>query len=419
MKRAFGTANILIPVEGTDMTKWSVVACDQYTSEPEYWKSVEEMIGDSPSCYNLILPEVYLGTKKEEEHLSGINETMDKYLSEKVLKEYPDAFVYIERIDSSGNMRAGIVGAIDLEQYDYSVGSRSLVRATEATVLERIPPRVKIRERAAIELPHIMILIDDRKKTVVEMLGEKKDELKKVYDFDLMMNGGHITGWIVDDAKIKEAVLSNLDSLAEGTDDDNVLQFAMGDGNHSLATAKAYYEKIKQANPDKDMSDHPARYALAEIVNLHSPALEFEAIHRIVENIDRADLLRAMTDELGLTTDLSEIKNGEYQKIWIVRDGNKEETYITKTLHPLAVGSLQIFLDKYIKENNAKIDYIHGEEIIVGLSKKETSIGFLLPDMGKEELFPSVRKGGVLPRKTFSMGHAADKRYYVESRLIR
>lgn len=418
MSTAFKSADILLP-KTENMEKWAVVACDQYTSEPEYWADVENITKGAKSAYNLILPEVFLEDSDVDDRIEKIHENMEQYLSDKTFEEYKDSLIYIERVQSDGKIRAGIIGALDLEEYDYHKGSDSQVRATEATVVERIPPRLKVRNGAKIELPHIMILIDDREKAVIEPLSDKKENMKKLYDFSLMKNGGAISGYLLSD-DMKDKIFEELDKLADldkfnekyGLNETSPLVYAMGDGNHSLATAKEYYEQLKRENPDKDLSNHPARYALVEIVNLHSPALEFEAIHRIVTGIDRADILSKMICELDLTEDKSE------QKIQIMQDGQLKDMYIHKPTSKLTVGSLQNFLDKYLAENSGKIDYIHGIDVLKKLSMAEDSVGFILPDMGKEELFPTVICDGALPRKTFSMGHAEDKRFYIEARKI-
>lgn len=413
---AFKSADILLP-ENCDMEKWAVVACDQYTSEPEYWARVSGTVGENDSTLKLILPEVYLEESDVDERIGKIHNAMNDALGKGLFKEYKDSLIYIERTQSDGKVRQGIVGMIDLEEYDYNKGSTSPVRATEATVVERIPPRVKIRNGAPLELPHIMILIDDENGTVVEPC---KDTVSApVYDFNLMENGGSIKGYVLSEGA-KNNVFKALDNLSDneafnkkyGISGYPTLLFAMGDGNHSLATAKEYYEQLKRANPDKDMSAHPARYALAEIVNLHSPALEFEAIHRIVTEIDEQKLIDAMTKELGLSDTPS-------AQFFTLVTGNVEKVYyIGKPTSELSVGSLQEFLDRYIKENGGKIDYIHGADVVKNLSQNDNSLGFILSDMKKSELFPTVIKDGALPRKTFSMGHAADKRFYVECRKI-
>lgn len=412
MSTAFTSADILLP-KNAQYEKWAVVACDQYTGEPDYWKETDSIVGDAPSTLRLILPEVYLEQSGVEKRIEDIHAAMSEYLSGGVFEEHKDALIYIERMQDDGKVRAGIVGAIDLEQYDYRKGSTSQVRATEATVVERIPPRVKIRNGAQIELAHIMILIDDDKRTVIEPLAEKTGAMKKVYDFPLMQKGGSIKGWLLGEEE-KAAVLAALDAKKDALSDGNTLLYAMGDGNHSLATAKEYYEQLKRDNPGKDMSNHPARYALAEIVNLHSPALEFEAIHRIVMGVGEDELMAYLTERLSL----SETGNDTQQRFVSVNNGDEKVWYVGGELSKLTVGSLQSALDEYAKEHDCKIDYIHGENVVKELAQKEGSIGFILPDMLKSELFPTVICDGALPRKTFSMGHAWDKRYYIEARRI-
>lgn len=421
MNRAFKPADILL-AKTTSMKKWAVVACDQYTSEPEYWDKTYGLVGEDLSTLHLILPEIYLNKSDVEKRISNINKTMNSYLSDGVFEEYKNAFFYVERKQSNGILRQGIIGMIDLEEYDYSKGSTSLVRATEATVLERIPPRIKVRENASIELPHIMILIDDEDKTVIEPIGEKTDSMKLLYDTDLMQNGGSIKGYLVNESDI-ETIEKAIDELGEaqafekkyGIKNTSPLVFAMGDGNHSLATAKAFYEELKAKNPDKDLSHHPARYALVEVVNLHSKALEFEAIHRIVINVDTGDLLDKMKEKLLL----SDEGNDEEQSFIVVLNGEEKKYYIKNPTSNLTVGSLQSFLDEYLSDSGAEIDYIHGADTLKRLVDSDNKIGFILPDMSKSELFPTVIKDGVLPRKTFSMGHAEDKRYYIECRKIK
>lgn len=403
---AFRPADILIP-KVSDMTKWSVVACDQYTSEPEYWQKVEETVGGYPSTLRLILPEIYLGKPDTENRIKTINRTIREYIAAGVFRELKNAMIYVERVQSDGKLRQGIVGAIDLEEYDYRVGSKSQVRATEATVVERIPPRLEIRKDADIELPHIMILIDDPAKAVIEPFAAKKASLEKVYDFELMAGGGSISGYALGEDDIS-AVDSALGKLGEGSE----MLFAMGDGNHSLATAKEHYETLKRENPDVDFSNHPARYALCEIVNLRSPALEFEAIHRIV----RVDDPYKFIFEMSLALELSGVPSEQHVKIH--RNYTVRDLYINKPSSDLAVGSVQAFLDGYLKENGGEIDYIHGADVLKHLAMEEGAIGFEFEPMKKEELFPAVIADGSLPRKTFSMGHAADKRYYLEARKI-
>jgi len=410
---AFKNANILIP-KNEDMHKWSVIACDQYTSEPEYWNEVYKTVGDAPSTLNLILPEIYLEENYVSERINNIHTSMEKYISDGIFEEYKNAMIYVERVQSNGIVRKGIVGAIDLEEYDFSKGSTSQVRATEATVIERIPPRIKVRQGASLELPHIMILIDDPDNTVIEPLAEISDDMQKLYDFELMQNGGSIKGYLLDEQTQKK-VNSALCELADNAVAENgdLLLFAMGDGNHSLATAKEFYEQLKKSNPNKDFSNHPARYALVEIVNLYSEALKFEAIHRLVYDVDCDNLISEITTALELSEN-----NISDQYIIMSHNGTKKKLYINKKSSNLSVGSLQNFLDSYIKSNGGKIDYIHGADTVRNLAEKHNGISFILPDMDKLQLFPTVIKDGALPRKTFSMGHAEDKRFYIEARRI-
>ncbi len=415
---AFTRADILLP-KVKDMEKWAVVACDQYTSEPDYWAETEAVVGGEPSALRLILPEVYLEDEDVAERIEDIHKNMRQYLADGLFEEKKNSFIYIERVQSDGLTRAGIVGKIDLEQYDYTKGSKSAVRATEATVIERIPPRVKIRTGAPIELPHIMILIDDPERTVVEPLTAAKAGFEKLYDFELMQGGGSIRGLLVSE-EAAQGVERALEALGDpeafnrryGLNGEQPLVYAMGDGNHSLATAKAYYEQLKAEHAGEDLSGHPARYALVEIVNLHSEALRFEAIHRIVTGVDP----RALLDRLKERLKLSDSEG--VQRVTVVEKGVHRDMYIGEPLSKLAVGSLQAALDEILPDMGGRVDYIHGAEVIDRLSQADDAVGFLLPDMGKEELFPTVIADGALPRKTFSMGHAADKRYYIEVRRI-
>lgn len=417
-KNAFTKADILLPrLDENGMEKWSVVACDQYTSEPDYWAKTAEIVGNAPSALKLILPEVYLADGDSKARTAKINAEMEKYLADGLFCEHKNCLVLTRRTQADGLVRTGLVGAIDLEMYDYAKGSKSQVRATEATVAERIPPRVEIRRDAALELPHIMILIDDEKKTVIEPLEARFSSMEKAYDFTLMQNGGRIEGAVLSDKDADEA-LAALDALADkdafnaryGLSGEEVLLYAMGDGNHSLATAKECYEQAKRAGAP---NAEKARYALVEIVNLHSPALQFEAIHRVIVDTDTEKLMSDMTAALGLS------ESGEGQRFTVTLGGKEFSRVITKPTSNLTVGSLQSFLDKWLSENAGKIDYIHGEDVVKSLSAPANTIGFLLPSMTKSELFPTVIKDGALPRKTFSMGHANDKRFYLEARKIR
>ncbi len=412
-------ANILLPKDA-DMEKWAVIACDQYTSEPEYWKKVEEIVGDAPSTLKITLPEIYLEGKDVDQRIANINAEMDRLENEGFFKVLEDSLIYMERTQANGKVRKGLIGMVDLEDYSYEKGSQTLIRATEGTVLERIPPRVKVRENASLELPHIMLLIDDEKKEIIEGLTSKVAEDDVVYDFDLMQNGGHIKGYKVPDNLIND-IFGGLENLAKKevfeekyqVKDKGVLLFSVGDGNHSLATAKACYENLKKVLPKEEYENHPARYALVEIVNLHSDALEFEPIHRVVFGVNPEHMI----EELGKYYEISESPEG--QRIEYVYNGVDKVIYIKNPKSNLAVGSLQMFIDEYIKENGGKVDYIHGDDVTKELGSKEGNIGFLLPNMKKTDLFKTVILDGALPRKTFSMGHSYDKRYYLEARKIK
>lgn len=409
MQNIFTPADILLPdFEKTNAGLWSVIACDQFTGDPGYWEQTAETVGESPSTLGLILPEVYLDEPDVQDRIHAIHDTMRRYLSDGIFKTYENAMVYVERIQSNGILRTGVIGKIDLEAYDYSSDSTSPVRATEETVLERIPPRMRVRAHAPLELPHIMILIDDPEDAAIGSCTAAKDNMQKLYSTELMNGGGSITGWLMGEAE-QDAFQKKLDKVMQASGE---LQLAMGDGNHSLATAKACWEAVKKANPGKNLHNHPARYALAELVNLHSEALQFEAIHRIITQTDPGQLMMTLVRILGLLEEASS------QPVTIVRGGEKRQMYIHKPTSHLAAGSLQNALDAYLSANPGKIDYIHGTKTVERLAAMPDAIGFLLPDMDKSELFPDVQSGGALPRKTFSMGHAEDKRYYMEARAI-
>ena len=419
MKIPFKAGNILIP-KNIDMTKWSVVACDQYTSEPTYWQEVKEIVGSNPSTLNLTLPEIYLEEPDVEERIKKINENMKKMINEDIFTEYKNSMIYLERTQSDGKIREGLMGIVDLEDYSFETGSQTLIRATEKTVIERIPPRMKVRENALLELPHIMILIDDEKKNIIENLKNKVTNDDIVYDFELMQNGGHIKGYKLNDTTINE-VISKLETLADKTNfekkynvsNKGVLLFAMGDGNHSLATAKACYEKIKETMSEEEYLKHPARYALVELVNLHSDALEFEAIHRVLFDIDTKDLIENLYNYYDIN------EEGIGQKFEIITKDFDKVLYISNPKSNIAVGSIQMFLDEYLKNHHGKIDYIHGENVTKELGSKEGNMGIIFDAMAKSDLFKTVILDGALPRKTFSMGHSNDKRFYLEARKIK
>ena len=393
-------ADILLPVT-EDLTKWSVVACDQYTSQPQYWESVSQIVGDAPSTLNLVYPEAFLS--EGDARIEKINEQMKKYCDSGLFREYKNCFIYVERTLSGGRVRKGVVGSVDLEAYDFHKGVKSAIRATEGTVMERIPPRVKIRENAPLELPHVMLLVDDKKKTLIENV--KKGE--KVYDFELMKDGGHLAGWLIE-GKDADEFLANVEEFAKDAPDG--LVFAVGDGNHSLATAKTCWDNLKGSLSQAERENHAARYCLVEIENIHDDVLEFEPIHRVVFGIEDKE---AFAKKIVAELDCSLSDNGG-QHIVLVADGKKTDLYIGKSSSPLAVGTLQKYLDTLSYE----VDYIHGEDVVCDLSNKDGAVGFLLPKPEKSSLFETVIKDGALPRKTFSMGEANEKRYYMEAKKI-
>ena len=417
MNRIFRPAEILLPdFSRTDGTKWSVVACDQYTSDPAYWQAVADQVGNAPSTLRLMLPEVYLA--ESADRIPAIHAAMQRAISD-VLLAHPNAIIALERTQADGRVRRGIVGAVDLEAYDYNKGSTSPVRATEGTVLERIPPRVAVRRGAPLELPHVMLLIDDPDRTVIEPLFPRASA--PVYDFDLMQNGGHVRGTLLssDEQNSVTDALASLVTPEEmqkkyGSAALAPLLFAVGDGNHSLASAKAYYEELK-ASLGEAARSHPARYALAEVVNIHDLALDFEPIYRVAFGADPADLLasfRACVSRLD--------GNAAAQSITVLWNGQTETVAVPHPEKQLAVGTLQTFLDDYLASHpSVTVDYIHGTDAVRSLVAADPSnVGFLFDGMQKSDLFRTVLYDGALPRKTFSMGHAHDKRFYLECRKI-
>lgn len=454
---------IMLPDHRVDLKKWAVVACDQYTSQRSYWKSVEDDVADTPSTLHMIFPEVYLEDEDKHQRILDISNTMTQYMEEGALTTLPPSFVYVERTLNTG-IRKGLLMALDLEQYNYQEGSQTLIRATEGTVLDRLPPRIAIRKDAVLEVPHIMVLIDDPEKTVIEPTSEHLLEADKLYDFDLMMDGGHITGYQVGSCAAIERILKALTQLAnpktfqkkyDVDNDKGVLLFAMGDGNHSFATAKACWDNMKKSLSEEEKENHPARFALVELVNVHDDSLVFEPIHRVLFQVDPENILDAMKEYFTSTgqgfdyESFSSEKemNDNYQALLSDKKNNncvclgdtknilnsKKDVHlipymfygewgILKISHPksnLEAGTLQAFLDDYLEQNEiVGIDYIHGEDVTAELGSKKGNMGFLLPIMSKNDLFKTVIVDGVLPRKTFSMGEAHEKRFYLECRKI-
>ena len=425
----FAPADILLP-QGCEYAKWSVVACDQYTSQPEYWQRVAQTVGSAPSSLRLILPESCLDGPNVDTDIMDVNNTMARYLMDNRFRTLHDTMIYVERRLSNGRVRHGLVGKVDLEQYDYEPGSNALVRATEGTVLSRIPPRVAVRKNAPIELPHVMLLMDDPDRTVIEPLAGQTDGMEKLYDFQLMERGGRIRGWALTQEQ-QEQIARALSALAEpeafraryGLEGDTpVLLFAVGDGNHSLATAKECYERQKSITPPEQWDRLPARYALVELNNLHDDSLEFEPIHPVVFGVEPEQLLEALTAACpgAFRTRPEEPAPAGAHVLPYLYGGQRGAVVVPQPQCQLPVGTLQSFLDQYLLQTpGSRVDYIHGADVVEQLSARPGTVGFLLPPMGKEALFPTVIRDGVLPRKTFSMGEAHDKRFYLEARRIR
>lgn len=471
---------ILLPAKGTDLTKWSVIACDQYTSQPDYWQKVNEEVNGSPSTLRLTLPEIYLKENDKETRISNINETMRQYLGKGVLIPQKPGFILVDRSTPHTSSRKGLIMAVDLECYDYHTGSGTLIRATEGTVLDRIPPRVNIRENAPIELPHIMLLIDDPDKTVIEPLFARAARYEKLYDFDLMQGGGHIKGWKVEDDDSLSMIAGALGKLADPElfgGKSSVLLFAAGDGNHSLASAKAHWENVKAAllsqkarsadtaqcrttgtvsgiacgtaragggaDDRQAVPEHPARYALVEVVNVHDEGLAFEPIHRVLFGVHKADMLNSLKDICSSGSGAAQTINytlyeskasmeaaagsldrtggaGPVHLIPFILEGTYGLITAKAPSCSLEVGTLQKFIDNLLKNHpGMEADYIHGDQVVTELGSKPGCMGFFLPVMDKHDLFRTVIHDGVLPKKTFSMGEAEEKRYYLECRRIR
>lgn len=441
---------VLLPKDGSQMDKWAVVACDQYTSQPEYWNEVQSFVNGQPSTLNLILPEVYLEEPGVDKRINKINGTMEEYINNGTLVLQQPGFIFLDRKTSQVPSRKGLIITIDLEEYDYNAGSQTLVRATEKTVIDRLPPRVKIRKDAPIELPHIQILIDDPERTVIEPLAEKIDLMEKIYDFELMMGGGHVKGYKIENEKIIKEIALAISDLAKPevfynkynvNSNKGILLFAVGDGNHSLASAKAHWENVKASLSPEElamaMKSHPARYAMAELINVYDDGLIFEPIHRVLFNIDFKNAIEAMKtyfskySSFSLKTFNSKIDMYNEVKKFKKKNNNSHIlpfvskdcfgfAIIEEPRHNLETATLQEFLDDYLEQNRStKIDYIHGDEIVTNLGAKDRNIGFYLPAIDKHELFKTVILDGTLPRKTFSMGEADEKRFYIECRRIK
>lgn len=423
----FTSADILLPAAGVPLDPWACIAVDQFTSQPEYWQRAEHLADGKPSTLHIVLPEAYLGTPQEAERLESIRRTMEEY-RKSVLTRKVHGYVYVERTQMDGTVRQGLVGAVDLDAYDYAKGSKPAIRPSESTVVERIPPRLKVRRGATLETPHVMMLADDADCTLIEPIGLMKNQLPPLYDGELMLGGGHLRGWAVEDPALIAGIDAALAALADpaafarrwpAAKGQQPMVLAVGDGNHSLATAKAYWEELKPTLSEEQRRTHPARWCLAEVCNVHSPAIEIEPIHRVVFGVGAKELyaaLDAWDQQQGSSTTMSD------QRLRLADAHGESAVALANPPAPLTVGSVEAFLADFLPAHpGVTVDYIHGESTALALASDpaKPATAILLPDFAKADLFKGVVLGGVLPRKTFSMGHAEEKRYYIECRRIK
>lgn len=421
---------ILLP-KNIDLSTWSVIACDQYTQDKDYWKNVEEKAENKPSTLNLILPEVYLGSPDKADRIKKIRQSMKEYLDTGVFADAKKCFIYLERKTAFGRTRKGLVAQIDLETYEWKPFSKANIRATEATIVERIPPRMEIRKGAPLELPHIMLLVNDKDDLLVGA-NKPTDGRAPIYDGDLMANGGHITGWALESKVDIEGVEKALNLIAEknASPDGSTFLFAVGDGNHSLATAKAVWDEYKKEHPED--KDSPVRYALIEIVNIYDTGLTFEPIHRVIFNIDNEALIKKLAEKLNGNIKalddadkvIKAVKDSwaNFGFFYLDSEGKQKNVLLETKIKELAVARLQPEIDAFLKElpdqSKAEIDYIHGTDEVLKLGSKENSLGILLPPIAKDSFFETINGRGPLPRKSFSMGEADEKRFYLECRRL-
>ena len=396
--------DILLP-KVAEPEKWAVVSCDQFTSQRDYWQTLADFVGDAPSTLKLIFPEVYLEDDGAEERTAKINATMNDYLMSNVFYTLKDSFILVKR-DTEYRSRLGLIVAIDLEDYSYNYPTEAPLRATEGVVHDRIPPRLKIRRDAPIELPHILVVMDDRKGRVIEDLYEKRDTLEKLYDFDLNMKGGHLTGYRVD----KDEVFNRLALYEKDIDGlygvATEFTLAVGDGNHSLATAQAHWNEIKKNLTPEERENHPARYALCELENLHDEGIVFEPIHRVVFGVDNEKLVKALKDNI--------CGGGNLEVVW----GDNKQMIPCNPIGAECIAEVQKVIDEYISEGGGVVDYIHGTEHLLSVAKEKNGVAIFMPTIQKNELFQYVVDHGNLSRKSFSMGEAEEKRYYYECHKI-
>ena len=422
----FSPAHILLPSEQIPVGQWGCVACDQFTSDRSYWEKAAQAAAGGPSTLDLILPEVYLEEDDVDARISAIHAAMDDY-TRNVLTRAVDGFIYVERTEQSGRVRQGLVGKVDLEAYSYQRGAKCTVRPSESTVESRIPPRMKVRTGAALETPHIMMLADDPQCTLIEPIAARKNELRKVYEGELMLGGGHVAGWAVEDPAMIDQIETALAALGSQEAFDakypdaarrDPLTLAVGDGNHSLATAKACWEELKKTLTPEQQLTHPARWCLAEVCNVHSPAIEIEPIHRVLFNVDCGAVLLALI--AWSDSNMAGICFGDSKQQAFTLAGPHVSNVLSfeDPVAPLTVGTVDEFIEYFMaRHSEARVDYVHDEPAVRALTR-QGGVAFLLPPFEKSDLFKGIVMGGVLPRKTFSMGHAEEKRYYIECRKI-
>ena len=396
--------HILLPKPSVDLHFFAVIACDQFTSQPDYWSDLKSDIGARPSTFHMIFPEAYLPLVDESKYIASINANIDRYLREDILQDIGACFVLVERRTPHTKRRLGLVISVDLEAYSYQKGTNALIRATEATIVERIPPRLKIRENAPVELTHTQFLFDDPKKTIIEKLYENHHHLPLLYDFELNQDGGHLRGYKITDT---QPVIDAFSKLTE--ENGNGLMFVVGDGNHSLATAKAHWDRVKQGLNDEEKENHPARFALVEAINLYDEGLNFEPIHRVVFNVKE-----------DFVPGLRKVVSGSYEAHVYCKPKGQAALLVPENA-PLAYRQVQDYIDQYLKTNQASsVDYIHDlvhtHEVA---DKHPDAVAVAMPALTKSDLFDYIAKGDVLPRKTFSMGHSVEKRYYLECKRIK
>lgn len=423
-KLGVAVPEILIPNEKINMRKWSVIACDQYTSNPQYWNEVERIVGSSPSALHIMLPEIYLNAPDVQQRIAGSKEVMRSYLDDSVLNLLPPGFILVERF-INGIPRKGLMVNVDLECYDYDPYEKPIVRASEQTLMERIPPRVEIRREADVEMPHVFLLMDDKENTVIEPAWQKRTSFPKLYDFELMQGGGRVVGYFIDNKEVEQQIL---DAMAALPTHDG-MRFCVGDGNHSLATAKAVWEEAKQTMTVEEQAESPLRYALAELVNLYDNAMAMRPIHRVVEGVNASKCIQYVVDQLNARGAEAKLifsrrkpsmqETSAAQVIFFTSKDSAGRIEIGRPVSPLIVGEIQPVLEKFVRENpSSRLEYVHGDEELEELSKQYDTLGFIMQTMDKEEFFDRIIECGVLPKKCFSLGEANEKRYYLECRLL-